>query len=204
MCSTAPVTSGESTCSLELPYRRSVGPVVGSFLTGLRDQQVLGSRTSGGRVVVPPLEYDPDTGDALDELVEGGSAGVVTSWAWVDEPLRKHPLDRPFGWVMVQLDGADTSLVHALEAAMQVRGIAGEHQVADGHTAVGPRLRRGRPVLRHVSSPGHEAVTATEATPEREAMRIDSEIGMDVFKSDDAKEGPRAFMDKRTPQFEGR
>ncbi len=110
------MTSGESTYTLELPYRRSVGPVVGAFLTGLRDQQVLASRTSSGAVIVPPLEYDPDTGDAVDDLVAVGSAGVVTSWAWIDEPLRKHPLDRPFAWVLVQLDGADTSLVHALDA----------------------------------------------------------------------------------------
>lgn len=117
MCSTAPVTSGESTYTLELPYRRSVGPVVGAFLTGLRDQQVVGSRTAAGRVIVPPLEYDPDTGDAVDELVAVGSAGTVTSWAWIDEPLRKHPLDHPFAWVLVQLDGADTSLIHALDVA---------------------------------------------------------------------------------------
>lgn len=115
MCSTAAVTSGESTYTLELPYRRSLGPVVGAFMTGLRDRQVLGSRTSSGRVIVPPLEYDPDTGDAIGEMVEVGSAGTVTSWAWIEEPLRKHPLDRPFAWVLVQLDGADTSLVHALD-----------------------------------------------------------------------------------------
>ena len=30
-------------------------------------------------------------------------------------------------------------------------------------------------------------------------MKIDSEIGMQVFMSDDAKEGPLAFMEKRTP-----
>jgi len=117
MCSTAPVTSGESTYTLELPYRRSVGPVVGAFLTGLRDRHVVGSRTAAGRVIVPPLEYDPDTGDAVDDLVEVGSSGTVTSWAWIDEPMRKHPLDRPFAWVLVQLDGADTSLVHALDVA---------------------------------------------------------------------------------------
>jgi uncharacterized OB-fold protein len=117
MCSTAPVTSGESTYTLELPYRRSVGPVVGAFLTALREARVVGSRTASGRVIVPALEYDPDTGDAVDEIVDVGTAGVVTSWAWVDEPLRKHPLDRPFAWVMVQLDGADTSMVHALDAA---------------------------------------------------------------------------------------
>jgi uncharacterized OB-fold protein len=111
------VTSGESTYTLELPYRRSVGPVVGAFLTALRDQHVVGSRTAAGRVIVPPLEYDPETGDAADDLVEVGSAGAVTSWAWIDEPLRKHPLDHPFAWVLVQLDGADTSLVHALDVA---------------------------------------------------------------------------------------
>jgi uncharacterized OB-fold protein len=31
--------------------------------------------------------------------------------------LRKHPLDHPFAWVLVQLDGADTSIVHALDVA---------------------------------------------------------------------------------------
>ncbi len=111
------MTSGESTYTLELPYRRSLGPVVGAFLTGLRDGTVLGSRTASGRVIVPPLEYDPATGEAVDELVPVGEAGTVTTWAWVPEPLRKHPLDRPFAWVLVQLDGADTSLLHALDVA---------------------------------------------------------------------------------------
>lgn len=109
------MTEGEPTYTLELPYRRSLGPVVGAFLTGLRDQRVLGSRTSAGRVIVPALEYDPDTGDAVDDLVEVDTVGTVTSWAWVPEPMRKHPLDHPFAWVLVQLDGADTSIIHALD-----------------------------------------------------------------------------------------
>ena len=48
------------------------------------------------------------------------------------------------------------------------------------------------------------ALRATECLPEREAMKIDSEIGMPVFMSDDAREGPAAFMEKRTPRFAGR
>lgn len=110
------VTAAESTFTMELLYRRSLGPVVGAFLTGLRDGRVLASRTGAGRVICPPLEYDPETGAAVDDLVEVGQAGVVTSWSWVVEPLRKHPLQEPFAWAMVQLDGADTSMLHALRA----------------------------------------------------------------------------------------
>lgn len=101
---------------MELPYRRSVGPVVGAFLTALRDGKVLASRTSGGRVLCPPLEYDPETGDPVSEVVEVADEGTVQSWAWVTEPLRKHPVDRPFAWALVLLDGADTALLHALDA----------------------------------------------------------------------------------------
>jgi len=116
MCSTAGVSTGQSSFTMELLYRRSLGPVVGAFLTGLRDQTVLASRTAAGRVICPPLEYDPDSGDAVEELVEVGPGGVVTGWSWVVEPLRKHPLDRPFAWALVRLDGADTAMVHALDA----------------------------------------------------------------------------------------
>jgi uncharacterized OB-fold protein len=100
---------------MELMYRRSLGPVVGAFLTGLRDRRLLASRTTEGRVICPALEYDPESGDAVtDDLVEVGPGGTVTGWSWVSEPLRKHPSDRPFAWALVQLDGADTSLLHAL------------------------------------------------------------------------------------------
>jgi hypothetical protein len=101
---------------LEYPYRRSAGDVLGLFFGGLREARVLGARTAAGRVLVPPLEYDPDTGEALRELVPVVDRGVVTSWAWVYEPLRKHPLQQPFAWTLIQLDGADTALLHATDA----------------------------------------------------------------------------------------
>jgi uncharacterized OB-fold protein len=108
--------SGTSTFTLELPYKRSLGPVVGAFLTGLRDRRVVGVRDERGRVLVPPLEYDPQTAASLDDLVDVASTGTVSTWCWVEEPMPKHPLDRPFAWAMVTLDGADTPLLHALDA----------------------------------------------------------------------------------------
>ena len=104
-----------ATWKLEFPYRRSVGPVIGAFLTALRDRRVVGVRTATGKVLVPPLEYDPESGDALSEMVDVASVGVVEHAAWVTEPLRTHPLDRPFAWALVKLDGADTPLLHALD-----------------------------------------------------------------------------------------
>jgi uncharacterized OB-fold protein len=105
-----------ATWTLEFPYRRSVGPVIGAFLGGLAEGRVVGVRTASGRVLVPPLEYDPETGEPADDIVEVGTAGVVERAAWVSEPMRNHPLDRPFAWAMVRLDGADSTLLHAFDA----------------------------------------------------------------------------------------
>jgi hypothetical protein len=110
---------------LEYPYTRSVGPIIGRFLGGLRDRRILGVRAKGGRVLVPPTEYDPETSDPLDELVEVGQSGVVKTWAWVAQPRPKHPLQRPFAWALVQLDGADTALLHAVDAGDEAKMATG-------------------------------------------------------------------------------
>jgi uncharacterized protein len=106
-----------TTHTIEFPYTRTLGPVYGAFLTGLRDERILGIRAGDGRVLCPPTEWDPETGDALDhDLVEVGPGGVVETWAWVTAPTRKHPLDHPFAFALIRLDGADTALLHAVDA----------------------------------------------------------------------------------------
>ncbi|MGW6020378.1 Zn-ribbon domain-containing OB-fold protein [Streptomyces sp. NPDC055099] len=101
---------------VEFPFTRSLGPVQSAFLTGLRERTVLGVKTTDGRTLVPPVEYDPVTADEIRDLVEVAATGTVTTWAWNHEPRRGQPLDRPFAWVLVKLDGADTALLHALDA----------------------------------------------------------------------------------------
>src|SRR3954451_12027977 len=85
-------------------YTRSTGPVLGRFLSGLRDRVVVGGRTSEGRVVVPPTEFDPVTHAAVHAFVEVRDTGTVPSWSWVPEPVKGQPLDRPFAFVLVLLD----------------------------------------------------------------------------------------------------
>jgi uncharacterized OB-fold protein len=101
---------------LEYPYRRSLGPVLARFFNDLRDGKLVGIRTKKGRVLVPPQEYDPETSEALDEFVEVGPGGEVVSWSWVSKPRKKQPLQRPFAFALIRLDGADGSMLHAVDA----------------------------------------------------------------------------------------
>jgi enoyl-CoA hydratase len=49
-----------------------------------------------------------------------------------------------------------------------------------------------------------EAVRRTSGRPLEEAFKIENEIARDVMRSEDAKEGPRSFMEKRKPNYKGR
>jgi enoyl-CoA hydratase len=49
-----------------------------------------------------------------------------------------------------------------------------------------------------------KSIRETEGMPENEAFKIDTQLGIQVFLSDDAKEGPRAFAEKRKPNFKMR
>ena len=63
--------------------------------------------------MVPPLGYSEVDGSAASEWVAVGPGGVVTAAAVVHEPIAGfHPSERPFAYVLVKLDGADTALAH--------------------------------------------------------------------------------------------
>jgi uncharacterized OB-fold protein len=131
---------------LEFPggYTRSVGPVIGRFLSELRDGRLVGVKTREGRVLFPPLEYDPETGEAVtDEFVTVGPIGTVESWSWVPEPLAEHPVDHPFAWALIRPDGADTPIFHALDLGPQEKGAKPPSYLKVG-MRVRPKYRQDR------------------------------------------------------------
>jgi enoyl-CoA hydratase len=94
---------------------------------------------------------------------------------------------------------------HVTAAEAKEVGLVG-HVVPDG-TA----LDRALEIAEAIAGNGPLAVQAilrtireTEGMHEEEAFKLDAEIGAPVFSSEDAKEGPRAFADKRRPRFSGR
>jgi enoyl-CoA hydratase/carnithine racemase len=94
---------------------------------------------------------------------------------------------------------------HITAAEALAIGLIG-HVVPDGKA-----LERALELAELVAANGPLAVQAmlrtireTEGMPEDEAFKIDAQLGVAVFRSADAKEGPRAFAEKRPPRFEGR
>lgn len=80
-----------------------------------------------------------------------------------------------------------------------------------GHvTEPGDALNRARELATRLASNGPLAVRNIKAavrenllTPEAQAYLREQELGMEVMMSKDAREGPRAFLEKRAPVFTG-
>jgi enoyl-CoA hydratase len=83
-------------------------------------------------------------------------------------------------------------------------GLVG-HLVADGEA-----LPRARELAGRIAANGplavrniKAAVLAAECLPERDAYQREQELGMEVMASADAREGPRAFLERRPPHYTG-
>jgi uncharacterized OB-fold protein len=109
--------------TLEYPFRRTTGPVIGAFFTGLREGRFIGIRDRSGNVVCPAVEYDPTTGEPLTELVPVADEGEVVTWSWNERIREGQPFDHPFAWAMIRLDGADTPLLHAVDAPKEAMSV---------------------------------------------------------------------------------
>lgn len=90
------------------------------------------------------------------------------------------------------------------EEALRI-GLIG-HVVPDGEA-----LSKAMELATAIAANGPVAVQAilhtirqTEGMHENDAFTLDARTGLKVFASEDAKEGPRAFAEKRPPRFEGR
>jgi uncharacterized protein len=126
-------------------YTRSLGPVLGRFVTGLRERRIEGVRGSDGRVHVPPVEYDPLTAEPLSEFVAVADEGTVLSWSWIAVPLEGQPLSHPFAWALIRLDGADTAMLHAVD-------VGGPDQI---HTGLRVRVRWADETTGHIRDIAH-------------------------------------------------
>ncbi len=124
-------------------------------------------------------------------------------------------------WSLFPQGGSTTRLVRQISytAAMEML-LTGSHYPASkaldwglvGHVVpAGSALAKAKEIGAVISANGpvavraiKEAVLASECIPDQDARQLEMEIGMKVFSTEDAKEGPRAFKEKRKPVYKGR
>ncbi len=124
-------------------------------------------------------------------------------------------------WGLFPLGGSTVRLrrqipyTYAMEMLLTGRTLTAEEALRIGLIGRvvedGGALAEARRVAELVAMNGPLAVQAikrsvqeTEGLPEAEALKRELEIGWPILKTEDAKEGPRAFMEKRKAEFKGR
>ncbi len=144
-------------------YERSVGGATERFLRGLAEGEIIGSVAADGTVTVPPADHDAATGQPTTAYRRVAEEGVVRSWTWVDEPTDDHPLDHPFALALVQLDGADTSLLHVVDVDAPGAMRCGLRVRADWRPARVGSIRDLRAFVTHEARPAEPADPPAQA-----------------------------------------
>jgi enoyl-CoA hydratase len=185
-----------------------------SFRSGAFDPSVIEPLLKGRRLAKP-----------LIAAVEGPAIAGGTEILQATD-IRVAGRSARFGisearWGLFPLGGSAVRLVRQIPYTVAADLLlTGRHITADeakaigliGHVvADGEALAKALEIADMIAANGPLAVQAilrtireSEGMAENDAFALESKIGMAVFSTEDAKEGPRAFAAKRKPEFRGR
>jgi len=101
---------------IDIPNVYTAGAVGSRFLIELRDnKRIMGTKCPAcNRVYVPARSVCKQCFAQLDEWVEVGDKGTLLTYAVAYEPSTVQSAKPPLAYGIVQLDGADTGLLHLL------------------------------------------------------------------------------------------
>lgn len=115
-----------------------VGTIDSRFFAELRDnKKIMGIKCpTCNRVYVPPRVVCKECFHELKEWVEVSSRGTLLTYTVIPEPGIHQPMQPPYAIGIIQLDGADTGLIHCigeaefgqLRVGMRVRAVFKEER----------------------------------------------------------------------------
>ncbi|MBI5249355.1 MAG: Zn-ribbon domain-containing OB-fold protein [Desulfomonile tiedjei] len=102
---------------IAVPYTWWVGEVGSKFLIALRDEaKIIGNRcTKCNTTYVPPRKNCGSCFTDIYEFVELGNEGIVSAHTVVRFKYPLQPVESPFAYALIRLDGADVGLVHIIK-----------------------------------------------------------------------------------------
>ena len=158
---------------------------------------------------------------AVEGIAYGGGTEILQA-----TDIRVAAEDARFGitearWALFPVGGSSVRLPRQIPYAKAMDMLlTGRSMLADEAERIGLVSRLAPPgralevaleVAHRVSANGPLAVQALKRSvyegngmTEADALRVELEIGYPILSTEDAKEGPRAFMEKRKPTFNGR
>jgi enoyl-CoA hydratase len=185
-----------------------------AFRTGSFDPSVIEPLLKGRRLTKP-----------LIAAVEGPAIAGGTEILQATD-IRVAGRSARFGisearWGLFPLGGSAVRLVRQIPYTVAADLLlTGRHITADEALRIGligyvvddgQALAKALEIADMIAANGPLAVQAilstirdTEGMAENDAFALETKIGIAVFASEDAKEGPRAFAQKRKPDFQGR
>ena len=152
--------------------------------------------------------------------IAGGMELLQTTDIRVAADHARFALQEP-KWALFPAAGSTVRLprqvpyCHAMEILLTGNMIDAERALQMGlinHVVPGPQvMATAMELAETIAANGPLAVQAIRKSvracvglPEKDALKIETELGMPIFATEDAREGPRAFAEKRPPNFQGR
>lgn len=102
--------------SIWMPYTWSTGPGIGTFLTGLREGDVVaGVCPDCNEHIVPARSFCPDCQCEIETFEPVADTGTIETATVVRADRETSPFEPPYALVLVALEGADTSMLHVVK-----------------------------------------------------------------------------------------
>jgi len=102
---------------IKVPYKHTAGAYVEKFITEIaKNNKIWGVKCPKcQKVYVPPKMICFKCFEKMEEWVEIGNQGTVEGFTVVTHSTYVMPLEPPFAYGIIKLDGADTNFVHVIK-----------------------------------------------------------------------------------------
>ena len=102
--------------AIKVPYEHTAGAYVERFITEIgKKHKIMGIKCPKcGKVFVPPKRVCFECFQKMEDWIEVGSQGTLEGFTVVSHSTPVMPLDPPFAYGIIKLDGADTGFIHII------------------------------------------------------------------------------------------